>query len=303
VIGVDRGGQREALREHGADVVFSDLCRIAVEPGPRSRTATPPPALGGSGIEPDVLRGRRAVLFLDYDGTLTPIVERPEDASALREMREDPGDAARAMPVAIISGRDLPDVRRLVGLPQMIYAGSHGFDIEGPDLRLELPEGVDALGRSGAGRRGTRGASLRDRWGRLERKRFAIDGPLPPAVAESRRPRVEAAVDAVQRATFEPAQAPAARRSSSCARTSTGTRGGRCDWLLAELGLDSPDTVPLYIGDDLTDEDAFERPARAGHRHPRGGASPELSAADYRIDDDTASGTCCSGTWSTRRPR
>ena len=45
-------------------------------------------------------------------------------------------------PVAIVSGRDRADVERLVGLDELVYAGSHGFDIAGPDgLELEHEQG------------------------------------------------------------------------------------------------------------------------------------------------------------------
>src|SRR5713101_3770575 len=77
-------------------------------------------------------RGKRFAVFLDYDGTLTPIVDHPEDAWLSDSMRQVLRELAARVPVAILSGRDLDDVRRRVDLDGIVYAGSHGFDIAGP---------------------------------------------------------------------------------------------------------------------------------------------------------------------------
>ena len=74
--------------------------------------------VGGSG---------RAAVFLDYDGTLTPIVSQPEDAWLSDSMRQALRElAARAPVVAILSGRDLDDVRRRVNIDSIVYAGKIG---------------------------------------------------------------------------------------------------------------------------------------------------------------------------------
>ena len=82
------------------------------------------------------LRGRRLALFLDYDGTLTPIVERPELASISPAMREVLADCVRRRDtdVTIVSGRALEDIVKMVGLEGVTYAGNHGLEIAGPDL-------------------------------------------------------------------------------------------------------------------------------------------------------------------------
>ncbi|HEY9421471.1 MAG TPA: trehalose-phosphatase, partial [Thermoanaerobaculia bacterium] len=95
------------------------------------------------------LRGRRPALFLDYDGTLSPIAPRPEMATLPEPTREVLRRLAGEVPVVIVSGRGREDVAALVGLDGLAYAGSHGFDIAGPPpvpgappLRLEVGEGV-----------------------------------------------------------------------------------------------------------------------------------------------------------------
>src|SRR6267142_5502760 len=76
-------------------------------------------------------RGDRLAVFLDYDGTLTPIVSHPEDAWLPDSMRQTLQSLAARVPVAILSGRDLDDVRGRVLVDGIVYAGSHGFDIAG----------------------------------------------------------------------------------------------------------------------------------------------------------------------------
>ena len=83
--------------------------------------------------------GDRLAVFLDYDGTLTPIVSHPEDASLSDSMRQTLRSLAARLPVAILSGRDLEDVRGRVLVDGIVYAGSHGFDIAGAGgLRRQL---------------------------------------------------------------------------------------------------------------------------------------------------------------------
>src|SRR5438045_9728386 len=84
-------------------------------------------------------RGDRLAVFLDYDGTLTPIVSHPQDAWLSDSMRQTLQSLAARVPVAILSGRDLDDVRGRVLVDGIVYAGSHGFDIAGAGgLRREL---------------------------------------------------------------------------------------------------------------------------------------------------------------------
>ena len=81
----------------------------------------------------------RLGVFLDYDGTLTPIISHPQDAWLTDSMRQTLRELAGSLPVAVLSGRDLHDVRRRVDIDGIVYAGSHGFDIAGAGgLRRQL---------------------------------------------------------------------------------------------------------------------------------------------------------------------
>lgn len=83
----------------------------------------------------------RIILLSDFDGTLSPIVDRPEQAYIsestrllLQTLTERPGTS-----VAIVSGRSLTDLKERVGLENLTYAGNHGLEIEGPAFSFVEP--------------------------------------------------------------------------------------------------------------------------------------------------------------------
>jgi alpha,alpha-trehalase len=282
VVGVDRGGARDSLREAGADLVVGDLCGVKVT----AEATDPPPLLAESGPLLRRLAERRPALFLDYDGTLTSIVERPEDALLAPAMRAALRAAAEVMPVAIISGRDLDDVQALVDLPEIIYAGSHGFDIRGPDIALEQPEGVDALDDL-ARAADTLDARLADIDGaQVERKRFAVAVHYR-RVADDQVARVEDAVTAA--ADRAPnLRCTGGKKIFELRPDIDWDKGRAVTWLLEKLGLEDQDVLPIYVGDDDTDEDAFRALAKQGGIGILVAAQDQPSAAAWRLADPEA---------------
>ena len=87
----------------------------------------------------DKIRNKNLLLLLDYDGTLTPIVLRPELAVLSDDMRDVLKRIAKKYPLAIISGRSLDDVRDMVNVDGIYYAGNHGFEISN-DVKLVNPD-------------------------------------------------------------------------------------------------------------------------------------------------------------------
>jgi trehalose-phosphatase len=88
-------------------------------------------------IQKRIQQAQTLFLFLDYDGTLTPIVSRPELALCPIEVKRHL-EKMRDLPnvyLAIISGRSLEDLREKVGVSDIIYAGNHGLEIENRDGR------------------------------------------------------------------------------------------------------------------------------------------------------------------------
>ena len=87
----------------------------------------------------DRLRDKIILLFLDYDGTLTPIVSTPQKAFIPQKVKKLLNELSKipTCKLAIISGRALSDIRAIVGIKDIIYAGNHGLEIEGPKIKFE----------------------------------------------------------------------------------------------------------------------------------------------------------------------
>lgn len=92
-------------------------------------------------IERKLKSSRHILLAFDYDGTLTPIVKRPELArlsltmkGLLKALSENP-----FFHLVIISGRPLNEIKKLVGIKKIIYAGNHGLELKGSDFRYLNP--------------------------------------------------------------------------------------------------------------------------------------------------------------------
>jgi trehalose-phosphatase len=186
------------------------------------------------------------------------------------------------MPVVIVSGRDQADVRNLVGIPEIVYAGSHGLEIQGPDLCLELPEGVDALEDLDKAAEKLDELLQTIPGARLERKRFALVVHYSDQDGGSVG-RVESAVRLVQ-ARFPRLQKTGGKEVFELLPDIDWDKGRVVSWLLSELGLDNSDVLPIYIGDDVTDEGAF-RALRVSGLGILVADRPQPSAATYRVSD------------------
>jgi len=202
------------------------------------------------------LSGRRPAVFLDYDGTLTPIVPRPEMAVLSPPAREAIEALAGRCFVAVVSGRDRRDVEKLVGLEGIAYAGSHGFDIAAPGGDEFLFErGVEFLPDLDAAE-----VELLRRLGSLEgvqveRKRFAIAVHYRRAAADV-VPAVARAVEEVQ-AGHGRLRRTGGKMIFELRPALDWDKGKAVAWLLERFSLKASEALPIYIGDDETDEDAF----------------------------------------------
>jgi trehalose-phosphatase len=86
--------------------------------------------------------GGHLLLLTDYDGTLAPIVPNPDAARLPDAVRDDLQALARAprVRVGFVSGRDLADLQARVAVFDAIYAGCYGLEIEGPGMRFAHPD-------------------------------------------------------------------------------------------------------------------------------------------------------------------
>ncbi|MFY9578512.1 MAG: trehalose-phosphatase, partial [Gaiellaceae bacterium] len=73
----------------------------------------------------------RTAILLDVDGALAPIVPRPEDARVPSETQDELRRLhGRYALVACISGRAGKDAQRVVGVPELVYVGNHGLELD-----------------------------------------------------------------------------------------------------------------------------------------------------------------------------
>ncbi len=285
VIAVDRSGQSGALKAAGADVVVQDLSEINLAANPVSVQSPPtlPSALDHFDEIARRAEGKRLAVFLDYDGTLTPIVARPELALLLDPMRSTIRELARYCPVAIISGRDLPDVRGRVGLEEIFYAGSHGFDIAGPrgedrEVR-KFDEFLPALDRA---ERELRLSLAQVPGARVERKRFSIAVHYRNVPA-GKAAQVAATVDKIAAAASQ-LQYSHGKKVYDLKPAADWHKGKALLRLLQLQNLNRPDVLPFYVGDDSTDEDAFAEIQERGVGILVAG-EPRVTLARYSLEN------------------
>jgi len=203
-----------------------------------------------------VRRARHTFLFLDFDGTLSPIVNEPAAASMPNDTKRCLEDLFRSerFSLSIVSGRGLRDLRQRVELEGIVYAGDYGFAISGAGLHFVHPRALERVHR------------LRELIYFLEQRLRGICGLqfeykwLTASihyrkVREGEREALHAIVEqAVASAggLFGMAHAP----ESIVIRPRTNWhKGSAANYILQATGRN--DALPIYIGDDATDEDAF----------------------------------------------
>jgi trehalose-phosphatase len=203
----------------------------------------------------DLLRDKTVVVFIDYDGTLTPIAESPEQARLSEEMRQALRDLAGKCTVAIVSGRDLENVRNMVGIDGIVYAGSHGFDISGLGGHMDFQQGVDYLPALDMAEKSLHDLLQGIPGCQIERKRFAIAVHFR-RVADSHVTKVESAVNEVL-SNHKGLRKTGGKKVFELRPDIEWDKGKAIAWIQQKLDLAREEVLPVYIGDDLTDEDAF----------------------------------------------
>ncbi|MBC5773285.1 trehalose-phosphatase [Pontibacter sp. KCTC 32443] len=232
---------------------------------------------------PQLLKGKKPAVFLDYDGCLTPIVPRPEQAKLSDQMRDTLQRLSALCFVAVVSGRDRANVEQLVQLNELYFAGSHGFDITGPDNMQTEPGGAkEALPALDAAQQ------------ELQHKLQQVDGVLVErkryAIAVHFRNVPDEQVDHVKQVTEDIIhQNPLLKKGLGkkiieLKPNLDWHKGKAVLWLLKELKLDTPEILPVYIGDDITDEDAFAA-LQGNGVGILVGEHDDLTAATYRLED------------------
>ena len=240
----------------------------------------------------------RVVLLLDYDGTLTPIVDRPDLASMPSETKEalvelraltspEPG-----LVIGIISARSLEDVSARVGIDGLLYAGNHGLEIRGPNLEfvhaeaLKIKGSVDQvylrLKEELAVHRGAiaehKGLSLTVHYRLVDDEGIAA---VKDTVDKTVRPELENGDLVVS----------PGKMALEIRPNIAWDKGTAISAIVAALGKEPPDSNPsvgvrlvMYFGDDLPDEAGFTAAQDTGGMGIFVGAAEQATSAHYRLD-------------------
>jgi trehalose 6-phosphate phosphatase len=210
-----------------------------------------------------IQRARHVLFLTDFDGTLTPIVEKPELA-VLPEATRNLLQALTSQghfTVGIISGRALADLKRKVNVDGAIYAGNHGFEIEGPGLNFVNPI-VDEIKPFYRIIRQILGLTL----GTIKGV-FVEDKGITLSVHYRMvdKDKVKDVERLVQGAIKRPKLLGLFKMTSGKkvyeVRPSVKWDKGKAIRLLMERygqGKRNSGLLPMYLGDDLTDEDGFQ---------------------------------------------
>jgi trehalose 6-phosphate phosphatase len=244
---------------------------------------TLPNALSQENVLFSRLLRQKAGVFLDYDGTLTPINPHPHQAFLSEDMRKSVKDLSKEVNLAIVSGRNKDNIEDLVSLPDIYYVGNHGFDIEGPrknHLRLEVGlEFIPVLEKC-----------YKEACDQLmvipgvlfEPKKMTITFNYG-FVADD---QVKLVFDILKNivSKYSQLKMTTGKKVLEIRPNINWDKGQAVLWLANQLNLNQNESFILYIGDDVTDEDAFFVLPQNGAGILVGNHSDE-TYADYHLED------------------
>ena len=220
--------------------------------------------------------------MLDFDGTLVKIVGRPDKARMSAGMRRALSLCARRMPLAIVTGRALADVKKRVRLGNVSIAGNHGMEwfIAGKRKRVAVSPAMMRALR--AARKEFR--ALEKRWDGVyvEDKKLSISVHFRRARAHPR---------AIEREVRRIARGIGAKRLRVIGGIlvlnilpKAGWDKGRAAAMMASRIKSSKNAIPIFVGDDETDEDAFRALRRGITIRVKNGKNAE-TAARYTLNN------------------
>ncbi|QCE02579.1 trehalose-phosphatase [Vigna unguiculata] len=235
-----------------------------------------------------VAEGKEIVVFLDYDGTLSPIVDDPDKAYMSDVMRAAVREIAYCFPTAIVSGRCKDKVYEFVKLRNVYYAGSHGMDISTPsgsskceDQKHQI-KGVDEKGNHVVhfhpakeflptiqeiikvlkeNIRRIKGSMIEDNM-------FCVTIHYRCVKNEEDISVLREMVESTMK-SYPSFHISSGRKVMEIRPNVNWDKGCALMYLLDTLGFDNFNNVlPIYLGDDRTDEDAFKVIRHIGQGFP-----------------------------------
>jgi len=224
------------------------------------------------------------ILFLDYDGTLAPIAQSPAQAILSHENKELIERLVKTLlfQVVIISGRSLGDLKQMVGIKGPIYIGNHGWEIEGSSMHFEslIPVQVSSMMNRIKYELITQ---LSDIQGAFVEDKGVTVSVHYRSVARDKEPLVRRIFDYIcmpyRRQNM--VKVHAGKKVLELRPPVEWDKGKAALWLLRkqEILKGKGNVLPIYIGDDNTDEDAFAALKNKGITVFVG--APRFSAAQY----------------------
>lgn len=213
-------------------------------------------------------KGKQIVVFLDYDGTLSPIVADPDKAFMTRKMRAALKGIARHFPTAIVTGRCRDKVYSFVKLAELYYAGSHGMDIKGPTKSQSPKQGNN--NKAVLFQPASQFLPMIDEvykillektnsvpGAKVENNKFCLSVHFRCVDEKSWAPLAEKVRLVLNE--YPQLRLTQGRKVLEIRPTIKWDKGKALEYLLQSLGYENSDDVfPIYIGDDRTDEDAFK---------------------------------------------
>lgn len=199
---------------------------------------------------------KEVLVFLDYDGTLTPIVATPDLAVISDEMRETVRKLAGKYKVSIVSGRATDDVRSKVKIDGIFYAGSHGFEIVQPDGTVKMKKEAKEICKTINEAHKKLSGRLKNIKGALvENVKFTISTHYR-LVADEDLPKIKQAVEEILK-EYPTLRKTQGKKVFELRPKIDWDKGKAVTWILKGLKFNDRDNLVIYIGDDTTDEDAF----------------------------------------------
>lgn len=226
---------------------------------------------------------RKPVFFLDFDAALAPRAPRPELTRMAPEMKRALQALSQHYAVCVLSGRDLADLVRKVGMHTLYYAADHGFRVVGPKgTGIDFEVASEAKGNLEAASYAIE-QRLRDIPGVVAETKGVSLAVHYSHVGEADRPLVEQVVNEVAAAT------PGFRLRSGgsvheLVPDAGWDEGKAALWILRRLRLDRKDSCPVCLGDDLADEAVFHVAQGWGLNVTVGYTGGE-TMADYSLHD------------------
>lgn len=207
-------------------------------------------------IEEIIQAAPRVSLFLDFDGTLSWVTEFPDEAhldeQTLETLRRLSG--LERIVTTIISGRAIEDLYSRIRLDGLIYAGNHGLEIFGKQFRFVEPGAAahrESLGRISE----DIAEELESVPGILvEYKGYSASIHYRQA-SDADVPKVEQAVRSTVAAASSQFRVNSGKKVFEVVPRTGWHKGMAVNWINSHLGFGG--TLPIYVGDDSTDEDAF----------------------------------------------